>query len=100
MEKYEVEIVPDSWGLYDTYRTNLGIFVVMRNQKLDYYGNPRYTISPHGYVRHLPPIAGMRRNHNRQLYTVQSYNIEQTMEWFLEKLSEQLAMGHSLYHNN
>lgn len=78
-----------------TYYTSGNVTVaVQRRDLLDYYGNPIYFIAPQGYSE-LPYIKGFRRNRARHHYSTQSYNIDETMNFFFERVE-----GTQLYVNS
>lgn len=101
MKNYTITIEPNTWGNVLRVTSNIGTFLVRRRSQLDYYGNPLYDIIPEGYIQtELPKVKGFRRNNNKQHYTTQSYNIEQTIECFIERLNDVISKGNKLYVNN
>lgn len=99
-ERLNITTEINGWGNITTYRTTIGTFTIQRKEYLSYYGNPTYIITPLGYIDSLPAIKYFRRNNKQQHYTTTSYNKDETMLQFLERLEEQLNKGERLYYNN
>lgn len=95
------EVTTNGWGTITTFKTEIGTFDVTRRDHLDINGNPIYLIVPVGYIKdELPKLSGYRRNNKKGYYSTQSYNIEENMKYFLNKLNEQIEKGNKLYVNN
>lgn len=76
------------------FNTDIGSFNVHRNEYLDSNGNPRYTIIPLGFINNeVPKIKYAHRVHDKQAYTIQSYNIMEEMKWFITKMKEAISKG-------
>lgn len=90
----------NGWENITTYTTSIGTFTIQRKDELNYYGNPVAIIIPLGYIESLPPIKHFRRNNEKQWYSTTSYDFNETMIQFLERLEEQLNKGERLYYNN
>lgn len=76
-----------------TYKKGNTEFMVIRT-KNDIYGNPLYQVAPIGFVTELPKIGMGRRNNSKRYYTIQSYNIDETMEYVFNAID-----GKKMYHN-
>ena len=102
IEKYEVVKTGNEMSPYVYFQTNIGDFIVMRRPRLNNDGNPIYTFTVQynqklGFVRELPPLEGARRNNVQQSYSTECFNIDQKMEWLLERIDQQIKTGFRMY---